>query len=294
MYEGTRRSSANSDLDRGKNQEQQQSQESSSLILSTDPRPRLRWTVDLHQRFVDAVNQLGGPDKATPKSVMKIMRVDGLTLYHLKSHLQKYRLGKPSQKDGGGPVGGDVFRGEATAVVDSSACTLAAESQPTSFMAETLQISEALRLQMEVQKRLHEQLEVQKHLQLRIEAQGKYLQSILEKARETLANHHNGILDLEEAQAQLSALSSKVMNECLNPAVSLLELTMPTDNPPSLDTVYRKSSKKHKTGFQKEEPDHRRPSETGESLTFDLNLEDEPDTTAFKREFDLNNYELGL
>ncbi|KAF3794561.1 Myb family transcription factor [Nymphaea thermarum] len=229
MYESTRRSSANSDLDRGKNQEQQQSQESSSLILSTDPRPRLRWTVDLHQRFVDAVNQLGGPDKATPKSVMKIMR-----------------------------------------------------------------ISEALRLQMEVQKRLHEQLEVQKHLQLRIEAQGKYLQSILEKARETLANHHNGILDLEEAQAQLSALSSKVMNECLNPAVSLLELTMPTDNPPSLDTVYRKSSKKHKTGFQKEEPDNCRRSETGESLTFDLNLEDEPDRTAFKREFDLNNYELGL
>ncbi|CAN6452736.1 unnamed protein product [Victoria cruziana] len=292
MYEGTRRSSANSDPDRGKNQEQQQSQESSSLILSTDPRPRLRWTVDLHQRFVDAVNQLGGPDKATPKSVMKIMRVDGLTLYHLKSHLQKYRLGKPSLKDGG-HAGGDVFLGEATAVVDSSVCTLASESQPTSFMAETLQISEALRLQMEVQKRLHEQLEVQKHLQLRIEAQGKYLQSILEKARDTLANHHSGMLDLEEAQAQLSALSSRVMNECFNPAVALLDLTIPTENPESLDTVYQKSSKKQRTGFQKE-PDHCRRSETGESPTFDLNLEDGPASGVFKREFDLNNYELGL
>lgn len=32
------------------------------LVLSTDPKPRLRWTVELHDRFVDAVAQLGGPD----------------------------------------------------------------------------------------------------------------------------------------------------------------------------------------------------------------------------------------
>lgn len=32
------------------------------LVLSTDPRPRLRWTADLHERFVDAVAQLGGAD----------------------------------------------------------------------------------------------------------------------------------------------------------------------------------------------------------------------------------------
>ncbi|KAL9274635.1 Myb-related protein, partial [Drosera capensis] len=34
----------------------------SSLVLSTDAKPRLRWTPDLHERFVDAVNQLGGAD----------------------------------------------------------------------------------------------------------------------------------------------------------------------------------------------------------------------------------------
>lgn len=43
------------------------------------------------------------------------------------------------------------------------------------------QITEGMKLQMEVQKRLQEQLEVQRQLQLRIEAQGKYLKEILKE-----------------------------------------------------------------------------------------------------------------
>ncbi|KAF8701778.1 hypothetical protein HU200_033096 [Digitaria exilis] len=98
------------------------------------------------------------------------MSVPGLTIYHVKSHLQKERStiilvhlihifhvdSKAEKKDPG-----DLLAG-----LEGSS---------------TMQISEALKLQMEVQKRLHEQLEVQRQMQLRIEAQGKYLQKIIEE-----------------------------------------------------------------------------------------------------------------
>ena len=53
---------------------------------------RLRWTPQLHRRFVEAVDLLGGLDMATPKGVMQIMEVEGMSIQHVKSHLQKYRL----------------------------------------------------------------------------------------------------------------------------------------------------------------------------------------------------------
>ncbi|KAK9267379.1 hypothetical protein L1049_009804 [Liquidambar formosana] len=59
--------------------------------------PRLRWTPDLHHCFVHAVQRLGGEDRATPKMVLQIMDVKGLTISHVKSHLQMYRSMKHEQ-----------------------------------------------------------------------------------------------------------------------------------------------------------------------------------------------------
>ncbi|KAK6154573.1 hypothetical protein DH2020_008821 [Rehmannia glutinosa] len=131
-------------------------------------RQRLRWTHELHERFVDAVAQLGGPDRATPKGVLRVMGVQGLTIYHVKSHLQKYRLAKylPDSSSDEGKKAEKKESGDMLSDLDGSS---------------GMQITEALKLQMEVQKRLHEQLEVQRQLQLRIEAQGKYLKKIIEE-----------------------------------------------------------------------------------------------------------------
>ncbi|WCJ28008.1 Homeodomain-like superfamily protein [Euphorbia peplus] len=62
--------------------------------------PRLRWTPELHLCFIKAVERLGGQDRATPKLVLQLMNVNGLSIAHVKSHLQMFRSKKiddPSQ-----------------------------------------------------------------------------------------------------------------------------------------------------------------------------------------------------
>ncbi|PON42351.1 Two-component response regulator [Parasponia andersonii] len=58
---------------------------------SSAKKARVVWSVDLHQKFVKAVNQIGF-DKVGPKKILDLMNVPWLTRENVASHLQKYRL----------------------------------------------------------------------------------------------------------------------------------------------------------------------------------------------------------
>uniref|UniRef100_A0A1J3JA57 Protein PHR1-LIKE 1 n=1 Tax=Noccaea caerulescens TaxID=107243 RepID=A0A1J3JA57_NOCCA len=130
---------------------------------------RIRWTQDLHEKFVECVNRLGGADKATPKAILKLMDSEGLTIFHVKSHLQKYRIAKyiPDSQEG---------------KFERRACAKELSQLDTKT---GVQIKEALQLQLDVQRHLHEQLEIQRNLQLRIEEQGKQLKIMIEQQEKT-------------------------------------------------------------------------------------------------------------
>lgn len=208
--------------------------QNTNLVLSADGKPRLKWTQELHRRFVEAVDQLGGADRATPKSLMRVMEIPGLTLYHLKSHLQKYRLGKSQQSlissENNQEVlfvadakeiqsSDDHFQGSAFIQSSGGICSDGNQNPING----SFQIAQALQMQMEVKRKLHEQIEVQRHLQLRIEAQGKYLQSVLKKAQETLAGYNSYSMGVEVAKAELSRLVSMANSGC--PSSSISDLT---------------------------------------------------------------------
>nr|QEX51374.1 protein PHR1-LIKE 2-like isoform X3 [Cymbidium ensifolium] len=179
-----------------------------TLVLTSDPKPRLRWTAELHDRFIDAVTQLGGPEKATPKTIMRLMNIKGLTLYHLKSHLQKYRMGKQSLKElenANDASGALETRGSTTSTTST---------QVTQEFNDGC--NEAMRVQMELQRRLHEQLEVQKSLQLRIEAQGKYLQSILDRACNALVDPNLTEIGIDAIKQQFTEFPNRNINGCVS------------------------------------------------------------------------------
>jgi hypothetical protein len=89
---------------------------------------------------------------------------------------------------------------------------------------------------------------------MRIEAQGKYLQSILEKAKETLAGHTSDSPGLEAAHAELTELASKVTTVGMIPS-GFSNLGMPAMAQPdpllSLHQLPRQPSRNSDSSSQK-------------------------------------------
>ncbi|TKY74782.1 Two-component response regulator ARR12 [Spatholobus suberectus] len=77
--------------DQDEDEDEEQENDNDNEDPSTQKKPRVVWSVELHRKFVAAVNQLG-IDKAVPKKILDLMNVEKLTRENVASHLQKYRL----------------------------------------------------------------------------------------------------------------------------------------------------------------------------------------------------------
>ncbi|KAI4337262.1 hypothetical protein L6164_015701 [Bauhinia variegata] len=92
---GTGNSDQNGKMNKRRKDQDEEDEENENGHENDDPstqkKPRVVWSVELHRKFVAAVNQLG-IDKAVPKKILDLMNVEKLTRENVASHLQKYRL----------------------------------------------------------------------------------------------------------------------------------------------------------------------------------------------------------
>ncbi|PON32528.1 Octamer-binding transcription factor [Parasponia andersonii] len=190
--DGTHFEKAAAEGDEEESELSSEAQAVSEVVLTTDLKPRLRWTPHLHARFIDAVNQLGGPQKATPKSLLRIMGVKGITLHHLKSHLQ-YRLGKHSILKEWNQV--------PTKGISGSVDTGTTSGRLPSYWDEDKEfVNGKLEVQKEIQEKLLLQMQAsllsvaffwaEKRLQMCQEAERRYFNTVFGTACKMLANQY--------------------------------------------------------------------------------------------------------
>ncbi|XP_042378422.1 protein PHR1-LIKE 2-like isoform X3 [Zingiber officinale] len=173
--------------------------------------------------------------EATPKAIMRTMGIKGLTLFHLKSHLQKYRLGKQSGREMTDQSKDASFHSENLSNnALSPRVPMPDVNDSSAFRGR--EVKEALQAQMEVQSRLFEQVEVQKHMQIRMDAFHKYIDSLLAKAYEIASDQvaltsfdsteHHGLADMPGRTICTS--SSDLLTQSVLYQLSMSSMNMPT------------------------------------------------------------------
>ncbi|KAK9156469.1 hypothetical protein Sjap_003949 [Stephania japonica] len=138
-------------------------------------RQRLRWTHELHERFVDAVAQLGGPERkeTDKKKSAELSSLEGST--------------STQAANGGSKAASRTTGGKFLSTIMQPAMWLGKgqlswKLAPKPAKQEKFQLSWKLTHSLPpTSPPTKEGLNVQRQLQLRIEAQGKYLKKIIEE-----------------------------------------------------------------------------------------------------------------
>ncbi|CAN4118606.1 unnamed protein product [Withania somnifera] len=176
----------------------------SSGVSHKPSKTRIRWTEELHDRFLECVYRLGGAEKSTPRQILNLMDSENLTLDHVKSHLQKYRNATHPESAEKSEKRNSP---DAVTCIESKTYTICYShtkfvdhfswktKSDIKLVCSGIEIKEALKMQLEVQRCLHVQLETQRMLQMRIEEQAKKLKMLLDqqqkKNRTTLLETRN-------------------------------------------------------------------------------------------------------